>query len=36
LIQDSPLGLESVSVQGSIRFRHVVGGIIRNYYRGAA
>ena len=32
--QDSPLGL-TVSTEGSIRYRNVLGGIIRDYYRGA-
>ncbi|NDJ79073.1 MAG: transposase [Chloroflexi bacterium] len=36
LEQDSPLGLESVSIDGPIRCRHVLGGIIRDYYREAA
>jgi putative transposase len=36
LEQDSPLGLESGSVQGPIRCRNVLGGIIRDYYREAA
>jgi putative transposase len=36
LAQDSPLGLESGSIQGPIRCRHVLGGIIRDYYRDAA
>ncbi len=36
LQQDSPLGLESGAVQGPIRCRHVLGGIIRDYYREAA
>ena len=31
LEQDSPLGLESGSVQGPIRCRNVLGGIIRDY-----
>ena len=34
--QDSPLGLEPVSTKGPIRFRKVLGGIIRDYYREAA
>ena len=34
--QDSPLGLEPVSIAGPIRCRHVLGGIIRDYYRAAA
>jgi transposase InsO family protein len=36
LAQDSPLGLESGSTEGSIRCRNVLGGIIRDYYREAA
>jgi putative transposase len=36
LAQDSPLGLESESIQGPIRCRNVLGGIIRDYYREAA
>jgi hypothetical protein len=36
LEQDSPLGLESVSTEGPIRSRNVLGGIIRDYYREAA
>lgn len=35
LDQDSPLGL-IVSTEGSIRYRNVLGGIIRDYYREAA
>ena len=35
LDQDSPLGLESMSVEGPIRCRNVLGGIIRDYYRAA-
>ena len=35
LDQDSPLGL-TVSTEGSIRYRNVLGGIIRDYYREAA
>jgi len=34
--QDSPLGLELASPEGSIRYRNVLGGIIRDYYREAA
>jgi putative transposase len=34
--QDSPLGLELASSEGSIRYRNVLGGIIRDYYREAA
>jgi putative transposase len=33
--QDSPLGL-TVSAEGPIRYRNVLGGIIRDYYREAA
>ena len=36
LDQDSPLGLKSVSTEGPIRHRNVLGGIIRDYYREAA
>jgi putative transposase len=36
LEQDSPLGLESGSVEGPVRCRNVLGGIIRDYYREAA
>jgi transposase InsO family protein len=36
LEQDSPLGLESRSIHGPIRCRHVLGGVIRDYYRDAA
>jgi hypothetical protein len=35
LDQDSPLGL-TVSTEGPIRDRNVLGGIIRDYYREAA
>jgi putative transposase len=35
LDQDSPLGL-AVSTVGPIRYRNVLGGIIRDYYREAA
>lgn len=34
--QDSPLSLEPASPNGSIRYREVLGGIIRDYYRVAA
>ena len=34
--QDSPLGLKSVPTEGTIRYRNVLGGIIRDYYREAA
>ncbi len=33
--QDSPLGMVPVSRQGPIRYRKVLGGIIRDYYREA-
>ena len=33
---DSPLGLKSVSTEGTIRYRNVLGGLIRDYYREAA
>ena len=36
LDQDSPLGLAPVTEQGSIQYRNVLGGIIRDYYREAA
>ena len=36
LEQDSPLGLDKASEQGPIRYRNVLGGIIRDYYRDAA
>jgi hypothetical protein len=36
LDQDSPLSLESASTEGPIRCRHVLGGIIRDYYREVA
>jgi putative transposase len=36
LDQDSPLGLEPVSMEGSIRRRDVLRGIIRDYYREVA
>ena len=36
LDQDSPLGLEAASTEGPIRYRNVLGGIIRDYYREAA
>jgi transposase InsO family protein len=35
LDQDSPLGL-AVSTEGPIRYRNVLGGVIRDYYREAA
>ena len=31
--QDSPLGLEPALTEGPIRYRNVLGGIIRDYYR---
>jgi len=34
--QDSPLGLELASPEGAIRYRNVLGGIIRDYYQAAA
>ena len=34
--QDSPLGLAPVTEQGTIQYRNVLGGIIRDYYREAA
>jgi putative transposase len=33
---DSPLGLELASPEGSIHYRNVLGGTIRDYYRKAA
>jgi hypothetical protein len=36
LDQDSPLGLEPALTEGLIRYRNVLGGIIRDYYREAA
>lgn len=36
LNQDSPLGIDQASEQGPIRYRNVLGGIIRDYYRDAA
>jgi putative transposase len=33
--QDSPLGLEPIPIEGPIRHRDVLGGIIRDYYREA-
>jgi putative transposase len=36
LEQHSLLGLEAVSVEGPLRCRHVLGGIIRDYCREAA
>ena len=36
LAQDSPLGLGKASTEGPIRYRNVLGGIIRDYYRAAA
>jgi len=34
--QDSPTGMFSVSPEGTVRYRKVLGGIIRDYYREAA
>jgi putative transposase len=34
--QDSPLGLAPIPIEGRIRHREVLGGIIRDYYREAA
>ena len=34
--QDNPLGLELASAEGSIRYRNVLGGLTRDYYREAA
>ena len=36
LQQDSPLGLKPCTTEGSIHYRKVLGGIIRDYYREAA
>lgn len=36
LEQNSSLGLGLVSIEGPIRCRNVLGGIIRDYYRAAA
>jgi hypothetical protein len=36
LEQDSPLGMVPLSRQGPVRYRKVLGGIIRDYYREAA
>ncbi len=36
LEQDSPLGLEPEVIEGQIRYRKVLGGIIPDYYREAA
>ncbi|MBD3331915.1 transposase [candidate division GN15 bacterium] len=36
LAQDSPGGLGPLTSQGRIRYRNVLGGIIRDYYREAA
>jgi hypothetical protein len=36
LDRDRLLGLEPVSIEGPIRYRDVLGGIIRDYYREAA
>jgi len=36
LEQDSPTGTLLASQQGKVRFRNVLGGIIRDYYREAA
>jgi transposase InsO family protein len=36
LKQDSPTGMFPVSRQGSVRYRKMLGGIIRDYYRDAA
>ncbi len=35
LEQDSPRGLEPALTEGPIRYRNVLGGIIRDYYREA-
>jgi putative transposase len=36
LEQESPTGMLLASQQGSVRYRQVLGGIIRDYYREAA
>jgi hypothetical protein len=36
LEQDSPFGIVPVSRQGTVRYRQVLRGIIRDYYREAA
>ncbi len=36
LDQDSPTGMFPASQQGTVRYRNVLGGIIRDYYRDAA
>jgi putative transposase len=36
LEQDSPMGMLPASQQGRVRYRQVLGGIIRDYYREAA
>ncbi len=36
LDQDRPLGLAPGAKEGAIRYRNVLGGIIRDYYREAA
>ena len=35
LEQDSPTGLLPTSQEGAVRYRNVLGGIIRDYYREA-
>jgi putative transposase len=36
LEQDSPTGMPPVSPAGTVHYRRVLGGIIRDYYREAA
>ena len=36
LEQDSPMGMVLASQPGPVRYREVLGGIIRDYYREAA
>jgi len=36
LEQDSPTGMPPTSQEGAVRYRNVLGGIIRDYYREAA
>jgi putative transposase len=35
LEQNSPVGMFPVSQQGTVRYRKVLGGVIRDYYREA-
>jgi putative transposase len=36
LAQNSPMSMSPVSPEGTVRYRKVLGGIIRDYYREAA